>query len=494
MQTLYKTSLQVLLLATVISTLSCKKFLMEDPKTSVVETNYYKTKDDAIAAVNSVYAYLNALSSGDFEGVYHSGFYVVAGLASDELLNQQFAADALDKIATFTYGPDNDAVLKMWSIHYKAITIANIAINRIPQIQMDATLRTRLVNEAKFLRGILYFDLVRLYRDVPLVLTEDAPLKPAQANPEDVYTQIIKDLTDAKELPVSYSAGNGLGRATGGAAAAFLAKVYLTRGEWEKSRLACMDIINSNHYQLYDDFKDLFKISSVNGKETIFSVQFGTANGAVIFWEDGQQNVRFLPTELTKEIPGVNAQGWQVPTLELYNSFETDDRRRSVTFLTSIHETNGNILTIRPYIQKYWDRTAEPNAGNTENEYKLMRYADVILMCAEANNELGRGEDAYKYINMIRKRARFNGTEYLNTLPDYKDLSQQQFRDAVLKERRMEFVAEGQRWFDLARTGTLEKLVPIAKPGVTPAPRNYLYPIPQREVDINTSLKQNPLY
>lgn len=466
---------------------------MEDPKTSVVESNFYKTKDDAIAAVNSVYAYLNALSSGDFEGVYHSGFYVVAGLASDELQNQQFS-DAMDKIATFTYGPDNDAVLKMWSIHYKAITIANIAINRIPGIAMDAALRARLVNEAKFLRGILYFDLVRLYKNVPLVLTEEAPLKPAQANPEEVYTQIISDLTAAKDLPSSYTAGDGLGRATGGAAEAFLAKVYLTRKEWEKCRSSCMNIINSNRYELYADFKDLWKISSVNGKETIFSVQFGTANGAVIFWEDGQQNVRFLPTELGKEIAGVNAQGWQVPTQQLYNSFETDDRRRSVTFLTTIHETSGNVLTIRPYIQKYWDRTAEPLAGNTENEYKLMRYADVLLMCAEANNELGNSGEAHRYINMVRKRARFNGTDYLNTVPDYAGLSQTQFRTAVLKERRMEFVAEGQRWFDLARTGTLETLVPLAKPGVTPAARFYLYPIPQREIDINTSLQQNPNY
>lgn len=494
MQIAYKTFLRALLLVAVLSTASCKKFLEEDPKTSVVESNFYKTEDDAVAAVNSIYAYLNALSTGDYEGVYHSGFYVVAGLASDELLNQQFFADAMDKIATFTYGPDNDAVLKMWSIHYKAITIANIAISRIPGIQMDAALRNRLINEAKFLRGILYFDLVRLYKDVPLVLTEDAPLKPAQADPEEVYAQVISDLTAAKDLPASYTAGDGLGRATAGAAEAFLAKVYLTRKEWEKCRTHCMNIINSNRYELYADFKDLFKISSVNGKETIFSVQFGSAKGAVIFWEDGQQNVRFLPTELTKEISGVNAQGWQVPTQQLYNSFETDDRRRSVTFLTTINETNGNVLTIRPYIQKYWDRTAEPNAGNTDNEYKLMRYADVLLMCAEASNELNDPLDAHKYINMVRKRARFNGTDYLNTLPDYAGLNQVQFRAAVLKERRMEFVAEGQRWFDLVRTGTLETLVPVAKPGVTPAARHYLYPIPQREMDINTSLEQNPNY
>jgi hypothetical protein len=115
-------------------------------------------------------------------------------------------------------------------------------------------------------------------------------------------------------------------------------------------------------------------------------------------------------------------------------------------------------------------------------------------MYAEASNELGHATDAETYINMVRKRARFDGTVYRNAVPDYSGLSQDAFRAAVLKERRMEFVAEGHRWFDLVRTKTLETLVPVAKPGVIPGAKNYLFPIPQNEIDLNKNLTQNKDY
>ena len=129
---------------------SCKKFLEEDPKELVSVSNFYKTQEDAIAAVNAIYGYLNSTSTGSTAGVYHSTFWVIAGLASDEMLNNQLGAPDLDQLATFTQGPQNNSLLETWQMHYKTITIANIAIERIPGINMDATLRTRLVNEAKF--------------------------------------------------------------------------------------------------------------------------------------------------------------------------------------------------------------------------------------------------------------------------------------------------------------------------------------------------------
>jgi hypothetical protein len=203
--------------------------------------------------------------------------------------------------------------------------------------------------------------------------------------------------------------------------------------------------------------------------------------------------VRLLPTALSAE--GVeNAQGWQVPTQNLYDSYDPNDRRRTVTFVTEVHNPDGTITSIKPYIQKYWDRVAEPKANGTANDYPVIRYADVLLMLAEASNELGNTADAYTYINMVRKRARFDGTVYRDALPDYTNLSQEEFRAAVLKERRWEFVAEGQRWFDLARTHTLETLVPIAKDGVHPQDKHYLFPLPQRELDLNSNLVQNPGY
>src|SRR5664279_5534420 len=166
---------------------SCKKFLVEDPKNLVAITNFYQTENDALAAVNAIYAYLNSTSTGSTAGVYHSTFWAVAGLASDEMYNEEVFAPDLDQISKFTDGPVNASIQETWTMHYTAITIANIAITRIPSIQMDATLRTRLLNEAYFLRGLLYFDMVRMFGDIPLVLDETSPLTPGQAKASAVY-------------------------------------------------------------------------------------------------------------------------------------------------------------------------------------------------------------------------------------------------------------------------------------------------------------------
>jgi tetratricopeptide (TPR) repeat protein len=482
----------VLLLAAA-SFSSCKKFLEENPKGNVTVANYYITEGDAISAVNSIYAYLNSTSTGSTAGVYHSTFWVTAGLASDEMQNNQLAAPQYDQLSTFTHTPQNAALEEVWAMHYKTITIANIAINRIPAINMNAALKARLVGEARFLRGLMYFNLVRMFGKIPLITEENAPLTPDIAAVEAIYGQIITDLSEAAAvLPLSYPIASGRGRATQGAANAILSKVYLTQKDWEKAAATAKKVIDSNQYQLWDDFADVFKLSSRSGKEAIFSVGFGDAGGSIIFWEVGQFLVRLLPPQLSDE-GVVNAQGWQIPTQHLYNEYEAEDRRRAVTFVTQVNGPNGT-TTIRPYIQKYWDRVAEPTANGTANDFPVIRYADVLLIYAEASNELGNTGIAHQYINMVRKRARFNGTAYTNAVPDYVGLSKEQMREAIIKERRLEFVAEGQRWFDLARTGTLEAKVPLAKPGVTPAAKHYLFPIPQREIDLNPNLEQNNGY
>jgi hypothetical protein len=153
------------------------------------------------------------------------------------------------------------------------------------------------------------------------------------------------------------------------------------------------------------------------------------------------------------------------PTQNLYNDYDAQDRRREVTYITQVHNPDGTITTIDPYIRKYWDSTAEPEGNGSANDYPVIRYADVLLMHAEAENELGNSAEAHTYINIVRKRARWDGNVERNTTPDYVGLNKEQFRAAVLNERRLEFVAEGQRWFDLARTKTLETLGAGCKAG-----------------------------
>lgn len=491
--------LSLILSLLTIGVFACKGLLDENPKDQVFVDNFFQTENDAIAAVNSIYSILNSTSTPPtFGGMYHSSYWVVAGLASDEMENRLPGAPDLDQLEVFAHTPVNSTVYDIWQNGYKAISNANFAIGGIPAVKMNEALRNRLLGEAHFLRGMLYFDLVRLFGDIPLLLRLGGSITPPRNPKSEVYAQIISDLEFAQQnLPASYPAGNGLGRATSGAATGLLAKVYLTLGEWKKCVTQCEAVINSGNYGLYDDFAEAFRLPNENGKETLFSVGFGTAGNSISFWEVGQFNVRLLPKELSGAIPGVNAQGWQVPTQALYDSFDPQDRRRAVTMLTTIQNVDGTVTTVEPHIQKYWDKTSEPLAGNTDHDFPYLRYADVLLMYAEALNELNNGPTAAAYdaVNQVRRRARFDGTTELPILPDLQGLSHQSFKDALLQERRWEFVAEGQRWFDLVRFGKLTELVPLSKPGVQPQAFHNLFPIPQLEIDLNQNLlPQNPGY
>ncbi len=470
---------------------ACKNLLEEDPKDQVFVDNFFQTENDATAAVNSIYAILNATSSApSFGGVYFSTYWVGSGLASDEMENRLVATD-LDQLATFTHRPVNGLLYEFWSLAYKGINNANFAIGGIPSVKADATFKNNRLGEAHYLRAMLYFDLVRMFGDIPLILRLDGETTPPRNAAAEVFAQVVADLQFAEQnLPESYQANNGLGRATKGAATGLLAKVYLTLGEWQKCVDQCNTTINSGKYGLYQDFAEAFRVPNENGKETLFGVGFGSANNSISFWEEGQFNVRLLPKQLTGQIPGVNAQGWQVATQNLYDSYHPQDRRREVTLLTKINNTDGSTTTVEPHIQKYWDKVNEPLAGNTSHDFPYLRYSDILLMKAEALNELNNGPnaEAYDAVNQVRKRARFNGTVDLPILPDLQGLSYQDFKDALLLERRHEFVAEGHRWFDLVRFKKLEALVPSAKPGVQPQAFHYLFPIPQGEIDLNQNL------
>ncbi len=481
-------NIKIIAVLTLVFFGSCRDILDEDPKDQVFITNFFQNENDAIGAVNAIYAALNSTSTGPtFGGVYHSTHWVMQGLASDEMNNRQAGAPQNDQLETFQYNASNSTIFDMWTQLYKALSFANFALGGIPDSPIDEGIKTRLVGEASFLRAILYFELVRLFGEVPLILEDDDELRPGKNSVEEIYAQIISDLNTAVDgLPTSYTVGNGLGRATWGAAKSTLARVYLTRGEWQSAADNAEDVINSGEYALWPDFADAFRIANENGQETVFGIGFGDAGGAITFWEVGQFNVRLLPRSLTTVIPGVNAQGWQVATQDLYDSFEADDRRRTVTFMTDV----GGTSLDDPYIRKYWDDVGEPMAGNTEADFPLIRYSDVLLIYAEALNEANSGPtaEAYDAINQVRRRARFDGTQDQNVLADLSGMTQSEFRDAVLLERRKELVAEGHRWFDLVRVNKLQELVPLAKPGVTPQAYHNLFPIPQEEIDLNQNL------
>ncbi len=472
---------------------ACNNPLKEEPKSALTAANFYQTPSDALLAVNAAYDHLGSgTSNADFGGVYFNSYWVVQALASDEGKAGHADPNTV-QLAEFRHDASNAFVEDVWEDCYKTINVANLGIKNIPNIKMDEGLKNRYLGELHFIRALMYFELVRMFGAIPLLAspTEDlSGLTIERTTAEEVYSLIVSDLELAEQnLPLTYT-GADLGRATTGAASALLAKVYLTREEWEDCAEKALRTINLGAYRLLQDYGDVFKIRNSNSEEAIFSINFTFNNDAI--WETSQFNVRALPLALNR-----NSNSWEIPTLDAYNAYDPGDRRREVTFATTFTESDGTVLTFEPHIFKYWDQETEPSASSSGADFFNLRYSDVLLMFAEAENERKGGPtaEAYEAVNQVRRRARFADGEERSILPDLTGLDRQSFREAVWLERRREFVWEGQRWFDLTRQKRLKARVEAAKPGVTvDESKHMLFPIPQRERNINPNLEQNPGY
>ena len=472
---------------------SCKK-LDENPSSVIVASQFYKTASDANSAVNAVYSTLNSDPAGDFP-LYGRQLNLLTENASDnQIYSPSNTNPDVRAMGTVTYISSNSRVQKVWQQLYYGINRANIAIDNIPFIQMDTTQRARLVREAKFIRGLLYFDLVRLYGAVPLILHNPTTISPTallvgRTSTDSIYNQIISDLKDATSLPKSYS-GTDVGRASGGAAHTLLAKVYLTKQDWTDALAQLNIIINGGYgYALFPNYYDAFQKGTKNGKEHIFSVQFETNLGAV-------NSEQYLSLSFTS----FNTQTWPIDVpadSSLYKLFSATDTRRAVTFYSSVYNAaTGQTVVFNnpyvPYFNKFVDYSLTPLTTQAQSgiNYPVLRYADVLLMYAEAQNELNGGPttDAYAAINQVRTRA---------NVPNLTaGLSQSDFRDSLFLERRKEFIQEGHRWFDLARLGATVLVDALHKiPAKSAASsKNILFPIPLVEIQLNPKLNQNPGY
>ena len=462
-----------------IFTFSSCTDLNENPASLITTEQFYKTESDAQSAVTSVYnAALNNGGLTMYNRLFHLAFEI---MTDDAIAGLRVTNADVRTISVLAHSTTNDRVDELWRESYVAINRANIVIKRVPLIEMDATLRTRLVNEAKFLRALTYFTIVRLWGDVPLILDETGSLDKdailvARTPKEEVYKQIIADLTAAEALPNSFT-GADVGRATGGAAKAILAKVYLTRQEWEKAAAKSLEVINGPYgYDLFENFADVFNVATKNGKEHIFSVQCkSNVNG---------QGNRLASSATPVGIAGVASAGTDEPEPKTYALFSADDKRRDVTFFTSlVSPTTGKAVTFQPRFFKYFDPAQIGNPTESAKNIPVIRFAEILLIYAEALNEAGGPvTEAYTAINRVRKRA---GLVALATL------TKDQFREAVYTERRLELMFEFQRWFDLIRTKRMvSELQKIGKTNA--AEKHYLHPIPQREMDLNPKLVQNP--
>ena len=397
-------------------------------------------------------------------------------------------------LGTETYIPSNSRVQKVWQQLYFGINRANVAIDNIPAIQMDTTLRARLVRESKFIRALLYFNLVRLYGDVPLILhnptsTNISTLLISRTSSDSVYSQIIADLKDAANLPKTYGTAD-LGRATSGAAHSLLAKVYLTRKDWADAITQLNNVINGGYgYALFPNYYDAFQKATKNGVEHIFSVQFETNLGEA-------NSTQYLSESFTSFNTGTFPIDIPADS-SVYKLFSANDTRRAVTFYNTVYNaaTGQNVVfnnAYTPYFNKFVDYSLSPLSSQSLSavNYPVIRYADVLLMYAEALNETNETPtaDAYNAINQVRTRAHI-----ANLTPG---LNQSDFRDSVFLERRKEFIQEGHRWFDLVRQGGTVLVDALHKlPAKSAASaKNTLFPIPLIELQQNSKLTQNPGY
>jgi starch-binding outer membrane protein, SusD/RagB family len=461
--------------------------LEEDPESFIIDAQFYKTDDEAKSAVNSIYSGINNAT----HTLYNRLLQISTEMATDDYQAGPRARNAhVRALSGLTHDASNDRMQEIWKQSYDVINRANVAIDRIEgNTNLTPELATRLVNEAKFLRALLYFNLVRWFGDVPLVLHQPdlkkESLNASKSTEADVYSQIINDLEAAENLPApgQYSSAD-VGRVTAGAAKSLLAKVYLTKEDWTSAAAKAKEVIDSQWYQLFEEYIDVFNVATKNGKEHIFSAQF---KGYFNFYGN-----MLGGTAAPNEVPGIN--GDYADALNkgsnLYESFSDTDKRKAVTFVTEmVSPKDGKTYTFEPHLNKYYDPTTPAAPGESSKNTPIIRYAEVLLIYAEAlAQEQGPTEGAYAALDQVRVRA---GLEKLSeTKPG---LSKEDFREAVYDERRKELVYEYQRWFDLARRGSDYYVAKLQASGkVNAAPRHVHFPTPQRELDINPNLTQHP--
>jgi hypothetical protein len=426
---------------------------------------------------------------------------------SDDAYKGSNTNDQLSTVGAYdnyTFNTTGDGLDRWWATLYQGIRWANVVIEKVPDISMDSTLRNRYLGEARFLRGLFYFDLVRAWGGVPLVTTSIPPLHLGRASTDDIYTLIISDLLYAESHLTKRNelSSSDLGRATVGAAEALLAKVYLFRKDFVNAEIYSLKVIHSGEYSLEPRFIDANGVNGNNGVESVFEV------GALGVEDYGGGGAQYANTQGVRGSPN-RGWGFNRPSIDLRKSFERGDPRLKGTIIdlgdtidgvyikgdpdpandpVVIVNSNGDTTNIQCYNRKVWT-PGDDTPSQWAHHRRLIRYADVLLMAAEALNENGKPSDALTYLNQVRSRARGGN---ISILPDVIITEKSQLRNTILNERRHELAMEGERFWDLVRTGNAPA---VLGPLGFVAGKHELLPIHQSEIDISQgTLKQNPNY
>lgn len=453
-------------LATLLMTSCGDSFFDLEPASSVTIDKVYKTASDYNVAVIGCYAKLQS----------QVNFYTeCCEYRSDNLSLGAPTAGTQDRydIDHFTEKPSNGILSSYWANFNNNVYRCNLLLDQIDGANFAESLKKQYKGEAMFIRALNYFNMYRIWGGVPAtkhVVSAAEALKVARYSDEQMFDLIagdLKEIVDNNYLPETYSSAD-MGRATSGAAKALLGKVYLTFHKWTEAKDILSQLIGK--YQLVSPIAQVFNVDNKNNNEIIFAVHFN------------------------KEIEGeghsywynlTNASDDTNQTSSLLNTFPTGDARKDLITYVQV-EKNVRLMN------KFYD-TKSPTFKTVGNDQILLRYADVLLMYAEALNEIqydaSEGSLALKYLNAVRQRAGISNLT-AKQLP-----TQEKFRKGILVERQREFPYEGQRWFDLVRMGFAKSV--MAENGVEIKDYQLLFPIPQQEIEKvgnKSILWQNPGY
>jgi len=449
-----------------ISFMSCsKEFTDLSPISERNTGSFYTSANDFEVALAGVY---NTLLS---QGVYNEAIWIMNDLRSDiTFWDAGGLAAAIVRYDDFEETTIDYVGRDSWIAHYKGIGRANSVIGRIEDVEMDASQKTRIVGEAKFLRSLLYYNLATTFGNVPLVLNEatsaDDDKENVQVPIAQIYSQIAADLTEAESSLPSTAKG---GRATKGAAAALLGKVHLTQGDKTSAASALKRV---SGYSLVDNYTDLWGVENEFNKESIFEVSYESGYGVL-----GNLYTSAMNTELGAT---VTSGPRNFPTKSLISSYEAGDTRFEASIAGIGSEAVGFAADGAGWCIKYG--TTNPSTDNDgPNNWVVLRYADVLLMLAEA---LGESTESYGYINQVRARAGLGAIS---------SSTAGTFAEKLLQERKVELAFEGHRWPDLKRFGVAASVMSSDPRAIDIRGRLNLA-IPQREMDINPDFVQNPGY
>jgi len=483
-------------------TWGCEEHLDIKPTDRINTQSFYQTEEDAIAAITAAYAPLQ------YEGSFKKDLWIIGDIMSDDaVMAGSGAGESVStvRLEDFNIQPDNEHAYFLWAAHYSGIYYANVVLQKVPEMEIDEKLKQRILGEAYFLRATYYFYLAFYFGDVPLYSTVPDPnnLNVPRTKVEKVWEQVIADYEKAGERLPDQHSGDDVGRAIKGGAYGMLAKTHLILQQWQECIEACKNVEAIEKHRLLENYADLWNyLSSNNNNEVLFDIQHHYYEGG---W-NGTGNYISEYTAPRYQFIGEN-RGWGfgAPSIDhVEETYEAGDTRKKANIISPgdsiwnmnkgkwyVHKAEYSPFTgynVKKYLFLEYNGTNASMMFFPLN-FHALRFSDVLLMHAEALNELeGGSTESHELLNKIRRRA-FQDMEH-----DITGLNQAQLREAIYNERRAELFFEGWRWIDLVRTGrATQAMIDFGKTNFDPD-KHLLLPVPQSEMDVNPALTQNPGY